>query len=162
MHRQTTDRIFALVLMAFCLLAPYSPAAAAPKTSTRANLAGIRDTWVEDLRAKRIEHILKLYASDAVFLQPTGDRVAGAAALRALFQTVMATFDSDLTLHSQTVETSGDLAFDSGDFRETLTTIARGAKITATGSYLIIYKRQKNGTWLIIQHVFTGTPPRAS
>jgi ketosteroid isomerase-like protein len=161
-HRPLTKGTAAIVLVLLSVLSAYSPSAAAPGASTRDTLAQIRDTWVEDLRTKQIEHILKLYASDAVFLQPTGERITGSAALRTLFQTVMATLDSDLTLFSKNLETSGDLAFDSGDFRETLTTIATGAKITATGSYLIIYKRQKNGRWLIIQQVFTGTPPHAS
>ncbi len=85
--------------------------------------------------------------------------LASSAALRTLFQTIMATFNSDLTLHSQNLETSGDLAYDSGDFQETLTTIATGAKITAKGSYIIIFKRQPNGSWQIVQHAWTGTPP---
>ena len=33
-------------------------------------------------------------------------------------QNIMATFDSNLTLHSQNLEASGDLAYDSGDFQE--------------------------------------------
>jgi ketosteroid isomerase-like protein len=116
-------------------------------------------SWVQDLRTKQLEPILKFYVPDAVFLQPTGERITGSAALRTLFQTIMATFNSDLTLHSQNLETSGDLAYDSGDFQETLTTIATGAKITAKGSYIIIFKRQPNGSWQIVQHVWTGTPP---
>jgi len=71
----------------------------------------------------------------------------------------MATFNSDLTLHSQNLETSGDLAYDSGDFQETLTTIATGAKVTSKGSYIIIYRRQPRGDWQIVQQVWTGTPP---
>ncbi len=144
------------------ILAPASSltaATAAPQASTIVNLARIREAWVQDLRNKQLEPILKFYASDAVFLQPTGERITGAAALRTLFQTVMATFNSDLTLRSQNLETSGDLAYDSGDFQETLTTIATGAKITAKGSYIIIFKRQPRGDWQIVQHVWTGTPP---
>jgi ketosteroid isomerase-like protein len=74
---------------------------------------------VADLRSKKLEPILKFYAADAVFLQPSGERITGSAALRTLFQNVMATFDSDLTLHNQNLETSGDLAYDSGDYQET-------------------------------------------
>jgi ketosteroid isomerase-like protein len=80
-------------------------------------------------------------------------------ALRGLFQNIMATFDSDLTLHSRNLEASGDLAYDSGDFEETLTVIATGAKINSKGSYIIIYKRQANGSWQIVQQVWTGAPP---
>jgi ketosteroid isomerase-like protein len=71
----------------------------------------------------------------------------------------MATFNCDLTLHSHNLETSGDLAYDSGDFEESLTTIATGAKITPKGSYIFIFKRQPNSSWQIVQQVWTGTPP---
>jgi uncharacterized protein (TIGR02246 family) len=134
-------------------------ATAVPQASTIAAIAKIRDAWVQDLRNKRLESILKFYASDAVFLQPNGDRITGSAALRALFQNVMATFSSDLALRSQNLETSGDLAYDSGDFQETLTTIATGAKINSKGSYIMILKRQPDGSWKIIQHAWMGTPP---
>jgi ketosteroid isomerase-like protein len=132
------------------------PSTAAGQSST---LAQIREAWIQDLRTKQLEPILKFYAPDAVFLQPTGERITGSAALRTLFQTIMSTFTSDLTLHSQNLEASGDLAYDSGDFQETLTTIATGAKLTSKGSYIIIFKRQASGSWLIIQQVFTGAPP---
>jgi ketosteroid isomerase-like protein len=145
------------------ILAPFlfrSPAAtAAPQTATLAALAKLRETWVQDLRTKQLEPILKFYAADAAFLQPDGERITGSAAIRTLFQTIMATFNSDLTLHSQNLEASGDLAYDSGDFQETLTNIATGAKINSKGSYVIIYKLQANGAWQIVQHVWTGTPP---
>jgi ketosteroid isomerase-like protein len=72
----------------------------------------------------------------------------------------MATFNSsDLTLHNQNLEISCDLAYDSGDFQETLTTIATGARITSKGSYIIIFKHQPNGGWQIVQQVWTGIPP---
>jgi ketosteroid isomerase-like protein len=132
---------------------------AAPEAATLVTLAKIREAWVQDLRTKRLEPILNFYAPDAVFLQPTGEQITGAAALRAFFQTIMATFNSDLTLHSHNLETSGDLAYDSGDFQEALTSVATGAKMTSKGSYIIIFKRQPGGSWQIVQHVWTGTPP---
>jgi ketosteroid isomerase-like protein len=132
---------------------------AASQSPTLASLAKIREAWSQDLHTKQLEPILKLYAPDAVFLQPSGERITGSAALRTLFQNIMATFDSGLTLHSQNLDASGDLAYDSGDFQETLTVLATGAKITSKGSYVIIYKRQLSGSWQIVQQVWTGTPP---
>jgi ketosteroid isomerase-like protein len=132
---------------------------AAAQDSTRLTLAKMRDDWVQDLRSKQLEPILNFYAADAVFLQPNGDRLTGAATLRSFFQMIMSTFNSDLTLHSQNLDVSGDLAYDSGSFEESLTTIATGTKITSKGSYIIIYKRQPGGSWQIVQHVWTGTPP---
>jgi ketosteroid isomerase-like protein len=154
------SRRTAIALLAFAtILSATFSRAAAPQASTIVALARIREAWVQDLRNKQLEPILKFYAPDAVFLLPSGERITGSAALRTLFQNIMATFDSDLTLHSQNLETSGDLAYDSGDFQETLTTIATGAKVTSKGSYIIIFKRQPNGSWQIVQHAWTGTPP---
>ena len=143
------------------ILAPISlsNAQSVPQGKTIAALAEIREAWVRDLHDKQLEPILKFYAPDAAFLQPNGDRITGTAALRNLFQGIMASFDSNLTLHSLGVETSGDLAYDSGEFVESLTNIASGAKISSKGSYIIIYKRQTAGGWQIVQHVWTGTPP---
>ncbi|HEY2108549.1 MAG TPA: DUF4440 domain-containing protein [Candidatus Acidoferrales bacterium] len=143
------------------ILAPISlsNAQSVPRGKTIAALAEIRDAWVRDLHDKKLEPILKFYAPDAAFLQPNGDRITGTAALRNLFQGIMASFDSNLTLHSLSLETSGDLAYDSGEFVESLTNIASGAKISSKGSYIIIYKRQAAGSWQIVQHVWTGTPP---
>ncbi|MFZ3334041.1 MAG: DUF4440 domain-containing protein [Candidatus Acidiferrales bacterium] len=133
--------------------------AAAPQASNLAILAKLREDWVRDLRTKQLEPILKFYAVDAVFLQPNGDRISGAAALRNFFQMILTTFDSDLTLHSQKLDASGDLAYDSGDFEETLTTVASGAKMNSKGSYIVIYKRQPADRWEIVQHVWTGILP---
>jgi len=150
----------ALVFLAVAALgAATFSATASPKAETLETLAKIREAWVQYLRNKRLEPILKSYAPDAAFLQPTGERLTGSAALRTLFQTIMSTFNSDLILHSQNLEASGDLAYDSGDFQETLTTIATGAKINSKGSYIIIFRRQADGNWLIVHQVWTGTPP---
>jgi len=149
----------AVAFLAAATVALTSAQSAPPQASTIVTLAKIRQAWVEDLRYKKLEPILKVYAADAVFLQPSGGRITGSAALRSLFQTIMASFDSDLALHSQNLETSDELAYDSGDFEGTLTTIATGAKSTAKGSYVIIYRHQPSGDWLIVQHPWTGSPP---
>ena len=149
----------AVAFLAAATVALTSAQSAPPQASTIVTLAKIRQAWVEDLRYKKLEPILKVYAADAVFLQPSGERITGSAALRTLFQNITATFDSDLVLHSQNLEASGDLAYDSGDFEETLTTITTGAKITSKGSYIIIYRRQPSGDWQIVQHAWMGNPP---
>ena len=53
---------------------------------------------------------------------------------------------------------SGDLAYDSGTFRETLITRATGKRQESTGSYVTVYRRNKEGGWLIVEQVWTGPP----
>jgi ketosteroid isomerase-like protein len=124
--------------------------------------APLREQWARNLHEKRIEASVAEYAADADFIDPTGNRVHGTAALRQLFQTITATYDSDLTFTSLRVEGSGDLTYDSGTYRETLVTRATGKRQESSGSYLTVYRRGKDGGWLIVEQVWTGAPIEAS
>jgi peptidoglycan-N-acetylglucosamine deacetylase len=128
------------------------------QSAAGAIIAPLRDKWARDLHDKQIDASIAAYDPDAEFIQPDGSRVRGATALHHLFETVTATLDSDIAFDPIRVETSGDLAYDSGGFRETLTTRATGKRELATGSYLTIYRRAQNGTWLIIEQMWTGSP----
>jgi uncharacterized protein (TIGR02246 family) len=124
------------------------------------DIAKIRSEWAKDLHSKQLEQILALYASDAVFLQPSGERITGRPAIRDLCKKIMATFTSDITLHSIATEHSGDLAYDSGDYRESLVKLSDGTKNEAQGNYLMVFKRQSDGNWLIVEQMWSlVTPP---
>jgi uncharacterized protein (TIGR02246 family) len=124
-------------------------------------IAKIREEWAKDLHAKQLEPLVMLYAPDAVFLQPTGERIVGREAIRELCRKVMAAMTSDISLRSAVTEHSGDLAYDSGEFSETLVSVTDGSKTDARGSYLMVFKRQADGRWLILEQVWTGIPPKA-
>lgn len=79
---------------------PSSPQSAAPDTFAR-----LREEWARNLHDKRIDASAAEYAEDADFLDPGANNTHGTAAIRKLFETVTATFDSDLTFHSSRVET---------------------------------------------------------
>jgi ketosteroid isomerase-like protein len=107
------------------------------------------------LHAKQLDQILLLYAADAAFLSPSGGRYTGRAGIRGLFKSVMDAVTSDITFHSIVTETSGDLAYDSGDYRETLVPVKGGPDQHFQGDYLIVFRRQTDGKWLIVQQVWT-------
>jgi hypothetical protein len=80
------SRCAAIAFLAFAtIFAPTfsSTATAVPQGSTLLTLAEIREAWVQDLRSKQLEPILKFYAPDAVFLQPTGERITGSVGIAA-------------------------------------------------------------------------------
>jgi peptidoglycan-N-acetylglucosamine deacetylase len=129
--------------------------------ATQAIFKQLRDDWARNLRDKQIDACVKQYAANGEFIQPDGTRVLGTADLRKLYETITATFDSDLVFDSLRVETSGDLAFDSGTFRESLTFRATCKRLFSTGSYMTGYRRDKDGRWLIVQQVWTGAPPES-
>lgn len=116
----------------------------------------LRTEWARNLHEKRVEASVAEYAVDGEFLQPNGERVKGTEALRQLFATITKTSDSDLTFEAARVETSGDLTYDSGTYRETLVTRATGSRQEMRGSYLTVYRRAKDGGWLIVEQMWAG------
>jgi len=135
----------------------YQPGEAAASATAKV-FTPLRQEWAQNLREKKIDASVIEYAADGEFIQPDGGRVRGTEALRKLYETITATFDSDLVFDSERVETSGDLAFDSGTFREVLTTRATGKRLFSTGSYLTVYRRDSSHGWLIVEQVWTGPP----
>jgi ketosteroid isomerase-like protein len=119
------------------------------------DLAKLRGQWAQELHDKQLDQIIALYAPDAAFLAPSGGRFTGQAEIRGLFKTIMDTVTSNITFHSIVTESSGDLAFDSGDYNETLVPTKSGPDQHYKGDYLIVFRRQKDGRWLIVQQVWT-------
>jgi uncharacterized protein (TIGR02246 family) len=122
-------------------------------------IAKLRAEWVKDLHTKQLDQIAMLYAEDAEFLHATGTRVSGRPAIRELCKNIMAIMTSDISLHTATSERSDTLAYDSGDYSETLTAVSDGKKTQYSGTYVMIFRRQANGTWLIAEQVWTDSSP---
>jgi len=123
-------------------------------------MAKIRVDWPKALYSKQLDQIAMLYAPDAVFIS-AGDRFTGRPAIRELCKNAMATYTSNMSLHSIITGHSGDLAYDSGDYRETVMTISDGITKNLSGNYLMVFQRQTDGHWLILQQVWTEAAPAA-
>jgi uncharacterized protein (TIGR02246 family) len=130
----------------------------ATETKLTTRLSRVCGQWAEYWRQKQLDKVIALYAPDAVFLTGTGDRFSGREAIRAVFKTAMQGHTSDLTPRSLVTEISGNLAYDSGDYLETIIPASGVAKTELKGNYVIVFKRQPSGKWLIIEHVWTDKP----
>jgi ketosteroid isomerase-like protein len=120
--------------------------------------AEARAQWVTLLHDKDIDKFVELYSPDAVFTSADVGRVTGREGIRKITLQATGSFTSDLQFHSMTTDQAGNLAYDSGEFSETLTPNSGGAPIHAEGSYLTVYKKQPGGRWLIVQQVWTEAP----
>lgn len=160
--------VFGLLIFAWPAAGPVLPAkshnshpASATAQATAASIAAsavarVRIQWVHFLNAKQIDPLMSLYAPNAVFLQPTGARINGAPTIRAMTQKIWTTLTPDITMHSLTTK----IAYDEGEFQETLTSVSGGAKQQTQGQYLMILKRDMHGRWLIVEQVWTGAAPK--
>lgn len=81
----------------------------------RIAIARLRTDWAKDLHNKKLDQIVMLYAPDAVFLPPNGERITGRSDIRELTQKAMDAFTSDLTFQSmnmrETVPVAGPGVF---------------------------------------------------
>jgi uncharacterized protein (TIGR02246 family) len=124
------------------------------------DLSEVCERWASYWKEKDLDRLVQLYTSDAVFLTGSGDRFTGKPAIRELLKTAMATNNSDLKVRSIRTEISGNLAFNSGEYHETITPVNAGAKLELQGNYLIVFRKQKDGRWLIVEHMWTDKPVR--
>jgi uncharacterized protein (TIGR02246 family) len=120
----------------------------------------LRQTWVDDLEGRDLEASLALYTPDATFINPDGTHAATPAEIRQLFSFVYAAFQAKIQLTSRSTNTSGDLAFDSGSYTETIT--ERGAQPGQgihhlNGDYLTVYHHDPDGRWRIVQQAWTDS-----
>lgn len=156
-RRHLTRRVTPVFVLLACALGRPHALADANTSEAAARVAETRDNWLRAFKSKDVTGAISYYAPDATFLQPTGDRIEGTEAIRALYRKVVDAFDTDLVLRSRKLEASCDLAFDSGEYEETLTSTKSGEKQHFRGQYLMVF-RKADGGWKIIQHVWTVAP----
>ncbi len=82
-------------------------------------------------------------------------RVTGRPAIRDLSRGAMAALTSTTHFHGVRMESAGDLAYDSGDYDETTVSMSDGSRQNLKGSYLMVFKRQADGKWLIGEQIWT-------
>ena len=134
-------------------------AAATAHAQSAPDLAQVSQDWARAWQAKNLAATLRLYADDAVFMDPSGLRVSGKPGLRRFFETVLAQYSAHPQLHSVRSGRSGDLGYDWGDYTETLTPhLHPDQAIKASGTYLVILRREY-GRWVIADQVWTGNVP---
>jgi ketosteroid isomerase-like protein len=119
------------------------------------SVAFVERRFVADLKTKNMDGVLSLYTPGAVFIQPDSTKVIGLDALRRLYVTTFATYDSDLSLEdpespeSHPVPLGSTLCVHSGHYTESLRTRKDGTIAHVRGTYSFTYKRTKDGRWLI-------------
>jgi uncharacterized protein (TIGR02246 family) len=153
---KNVNSIFALILCFAGLTCAMAVSSSSSEASRQ--VAKTRDNWLAAFKSKDVGAVVGFYAPNAAFLQPSGDRIAGIEAIRDLYQKVVSTFDTDLELKSRNLEVSKDLAYDSGEYDETLTNRATGQKQHFRGQYVMIFRLGSDGHWKIIQHAWTVVP----
>jgi uncharacterized protein (TIGR02246 family) len=133
---------------------PDAPGNASATSTNASEISAIATLWAREWTARHPETVLSLYADDAVFHAPDQGTIAGRAAIKGLFLQMQSTVIPSLAMHSTRSQIAGNLAYDSGDFQETVTMKADNSTQRHHGTYLMVLRREA-GKWLIIEHMWS-------
>lgn len=146
-------RNFAVSLLAAVLLI----AAPARADDVGAAIEAANAKMMADYAAGDTKALAAAYTEDAVMLPPDATRVAGHAAIQALWKSWIDEGLTKLTLKSTDVASSGDLAYEVGDFTLQVP-VEGGNSKTAAGNYVVIWKRGEDGVWRLKVDTWNDAP----
>jgi len=151
----------------FILLAGCSDTPAPTADTSAADQKAIKDgevAWSADWGSKDIDKLLSHYADGASLMLSDQPLAQGKDAIRAALQGVLA--DTNLaagfTTSSVDVSKSGDFAYTQGVFTMTKTNPRTKKPETATGKYVIVYRKQADGSWKAVADIGNADAPGTS
>jgi len=132
-------------------------------TTAQADLATtIRALDEEFMRHAATKDVNRLvdafYAENAVVLPPNQPPVVGKAQIRAFVQGMIDGGLTEIQLDSTDVSGSGDLAYSVGKYRLALRP-AGSDLVEDKGKYVVVYRRQTDGSWRAIADIFNTNLP---
>ena len=124
--------------------------AAVDVEAIRAEVATIREAWINAANNDDAAIVAGLYSDDAIVIGPDGTTTSGRMAIETSFATEFG-MASALSVTPTDFETDGTMASEMGEFSQTVTSEA--GEQTVTGRYLVVLKRQSDGAWKLVQHI---------
>lgn len=131
---------------------PASEMAMEPDVSAiRAQIDQIRQAWVSAAQQKDAAAIAALYSDNAMFVSDNGQVVTGKAGIQEAMGQILPMLSS-IQANPTDFQTDGTMATEVGEYTNTVTP-PDGKAQTITGHYLVVSKKQADGSWKIIEHL---------
>ena len=101
----------------------------------------------------------RLTTEDHIMLPPGRPPLIGKAANDAANRRAFELFDIAESWTPEETEIAGDWAYQRGTYQVIATAKSSGTSRTTTGSFLRIYRRQADGSWLMTRDMFNSDRP---
>jgi uncharacterized protein (TIGR02246 family) len=124
-------------------------------------VAAVLARYEEALNESDTEAVMKLYASDCVFMAQNFPSSVGATAVRKSYETVFKTIKLSVKFNvAEVVQVAPEWAFARTNSAGNVTVNATGAKSAEANQELFVFRRN-GGAWQIARYCFSTTnPPR--
>lgn len=148
-----------------CTLALAACAQPTPAPDTReADAASIRDavsSWSAAAQARDADAFMAVYTPDAVLMLEAAPDLRGVEAIHEVVTGMMQDPNFDLSFTPDEIEVarSGDLAYETGSYRLTMSG-PEGSPAQAMGHYVVVWEKQADGTWKVVLDAPVTDPPQ--
>jgi uncharacterized protein (TIGR02246 family) len=107
--------------------------------------------------------IAENYTDDAVVMAQGAESWRGREAIRKGFGGMLTQATvKEFSLKTDDVTLAGDLAVESGTYEETAQAKSGGPEMKDKGKYVVVWKRQADGSWKIVRDIFNSDNPPKS
>jgi ketosteroid isomerase-like protein len=132
----------------------------------QATIQNMANQWSSAANAQDVEGVLALYSKNASVFPPNAAIVTGSGAIRELWSSVIGSPGYFVSVETDSVEVSsvGDLACSQGTYSSTAND-SEGNPVTETGKWVVVSKKQADGDWRIVTHIWNlneATAPAAT
>jgi uncharacterized protein (TIGR02246 family) len=123
-------------------------------TDYRTEVLAIARAWEKCANTRDARGIAALYAENATLLPPGQPAISGRQNIEGFWQGFFDLGASDAKLKSVQIVSSGDLAYEIGEFSAMMPQ-PTGGTAPGTGKYLVVFKRQPDGNLLMVADMFS-------
>jgi uncharacterized protein (TIGR02246 family) len=153
-----------LSLCAFIATACAPKPAPAPEhdpAADRAAVAAIREGYSAAFKAGDAAKVGSYFTSDAADMENGMPTMTGSTAVAEGLKAMMSEMAAqEIVITPEKTEVVGDLAYDRGTFKSTMTPKAAGAKpVVDEGRYLVVLRRQTDHSWKIVEVIGNSPVP---
>ena len=128
-----------------------STAIPADADAIEAEVARIRDAWVQAAEAGDAATVASMYAEDARMAGVSPEPAEGRQAIQESLATGLEGL-ANLEVNSTELVVGSDVASDMGTFTQVFRT-PEGQEQSVSGQYIVVLRRQADGSWKIVQHL---------
>ena len=122
-------------------------------------LRALDEAFVRNANSKDAGGLVEaFYSRDAALLPPDSPVIRGTDQIRGFWQGLLDAGGADVTLETTQIESSGDLAYGIGRYTFSMPSPS-GARSRQSGKYLVVFRRQSDGSWKAIADMFSGDQP---
>lgn len=141
-----------MAILGACAQQQPAPQPVEPPDTRAADESAIRAAvkeWASAAAAKDADKFASFYAEDATLMLANAPDVKGKAAIREAAGGMMKDANFALSFEATAVQVAraGDLAYELGTYSMTTTNPKTKKPATEKGNYVVVWKKQADGTW---------------